>query len=68
VMNLRIWVQQSQKTKLWIETYGLWIERVNAFVEFFSGWRALVQKNRGFCEIWGFGGFLESLEWFRTKL
>jgi hypothetical protein len=54
-MNLRIWVQQSQKTKLWIETYGLWIERVDAFVEFFSGWRALVQKNRALAK---FGDFL----------
>jgi hypothetical protein len=27
---------------------------VGVFVAFFSGWRALVRKNRGSCKVWGF--------------
>jgi hypothetical protein len=34
---------------------------LGVFVEFLSGWRALVQKNRGFCETWGFSGIFDSL-------
>jgi hypothetical protein len=37
--------------------------------EILSGWKALMQTNRGFARIWGFfGDFGGFLKWFRTYL